>query len=105
MIFLFPGVANPDTFAHVMAGGQAVEMWDKSYTLGPRTPICFRGKNFVKLYDQDEQRLIATARRLGVKVIKVDRPGQQSQHIDLVGGPMRILLAQCVKHQEPEEKE
>jgi hypothetical protein len=90
---LFSGLLSDALKAHVLAGGQALEKWDKSYTLAPTAPLCFRGRDFVKLYDQDKLRLIATARRYGVKVIKVDRPGQLHQHIDLVGAPMRRALA------------
>lgn len=82
---------------HIKAGGQALEVWDKSFTYTPTAPRCFRGKNFAKLYDQDEQRLIATARRLGVRVIQVDRPGQIYQHIDLVGRPMQKALEEAKK--------
>lgn len=94
-IVLFEGLLTHEMRAHIKAGGQALELWDKSFTLHPRAPRCFRGKNFAKLYDQDEARLIATARRLGVRVIKVDRPGQEYQHIDLVGVPMRKAIAEA----------
>ena len=104
MIVLFKGLLSPERIAHVAAGGQALEKWDKSYTLSGNAPLCFRGKDFVKLYDQDELRLIATARRLGVRVIKVDRRADAtSQHIDLVGGPMRKVLAEAVQHQGSNE--
>jgi hypothetical protein len=96
-IVLFPGTGNPDALAHAASGGQSLEVWDKSYTYGPRAPRCFRGKDFCKLYDQDAERLAATARRLGVNVVKIDRPGQPSQHLDLVGGPMRRALAEAVE--------
>jgi hypothetical protein len=92
-LIIFPDLLMPEMVAHVKAGGQALEQWDKSYTYGPRAPACFRGKDFVKLYDQDKLRLIETARGFGVKVIKVDRPGTLYQHIDLVGAPMRKALA------------
>lgn len=95
-IILFPGNRTPACIAHVQAGGQALERWDKSYTLGPTAPRCFRGRDFAKLYDNDTPRLVATARRLGVRVIKVDRAGESgAQHIDLCGGPMRKALAEA----------
>jgi hypothetical protein len=96
-IVLFPGLRSADAIAHVEAGGQALELWDKSYTLGPRAPRCFRGKDFAKLYDADPVRLLATARRLGVRVVVIDREGdRRRQHVDLVGGPMRRALKEAV---------
>jgi hypothetical protein len=97
LIVLFPSVCSEGLDDFLRAGGRALEQWDKSYTYGPRAPACFVGKDFVKLYDQDEVRLIATARELGVRVVKVDRPGQIHQHIDLVGGPMRKALARAIR--------
>lgn len=95
MIVLFKGYLSPAMREHIAGGGQALELWDKSYTMTPTAPRCFRGRDFAKLYDRDELRLTATARRLGVRVIKVDRPGQPLQHIDLVGGPMRKAIAEA----------
>lgn len=92
---LFTGKLTDAMHAHVAADGQALEKWDKSYTLSQKAPVCFRGRDFVKLYDADEVRLIATARRLGVRIVKVDRPGTPNQHVDLVGGPMRRALAEA----------
>ncbi len=72
--------------AHAAAGGQAllVHAWG-----GPSRYGCFNGASVIgKLLDQDRARLVATARRLGVRRIVVDRPGQRGQHVDLVGGPL-----------------
>jgi hypothetical protein len=103
VIVLFPSTGNPDALAHAAAGGQSLEVWPKCYTYGPKAPRCFRGKDFCKLYDQDALRLTATARRLGVNVIKIDRPGQPGQHLDLVGGPMARALAEAVPAPEGEQ--
>jgi hypothetical protein len=64
------------------------------------SPLCFRvavsrGEDIGHLFDKDESRLVATAKRLGVRVIAIDRRGQPGQHIDLCGGPMRKALAEC----------
>lgn len=96
MIVFFPGKMSEAMIAYVAGGGQAIEKWEASYTLmQKRTPLCFRGKEFCKLYDADELRLIATARRLGVRVVKVDRRGDKYQHVDLIGGPMLRALAEA----------
>jgi hypothetical protein len=89
-MILFPGNRTPEAIQAINDGCQVLELWDKSFTMGPDAPACFRGKDFAKLYDNDKERLIKTARRLGVRVIVVDcedQPGRQ--HVDLVGGPMR----------------
>jgi hypothetical protein len=93
---LFAGQNNPEAIGHAAAGGQSLEQWPAWVTrLIPTAPRCFRGRPFAKLYDQDADRLRATARRLGVRVVKIDRPGRPEQHVDLVGGPMRKALAEC----------
>jgi hypothetical protein len=96
-LILFPGKRSAACIAHVEAGGQALEQWDKSYTMTPTAPRCFKGKDFAKLYDDNACRLRATARRLGVRVVKIDHPGEPGkQHVDLVGRPMRRALAEAV---------
>ena len=58
-----------------------------------RAPICFRGTNKIgKLFDQNRERLIATAKRFGVRVIKVDHDGDAYQHIDLIGAPLKRAI-------------
>lgn len=47
------------------------------------------------LIDLDKDRLIATVRRLGVRVIKVEREGEPLQHIDLCGKPLERARAMC----------
>jgi hypothetical protein len=65
-----------------------------------KAPACFRrevdaGRDIAHLFDQDENRLIATARKLGVRVILVERRGTIAQHIDLCSGPLRRALKMC----------
>jgi hypothetical protein len=88
-----------EAWDHAEAGGQALHThriivdWDKA-------PGCFKrevraGRDIAHLFDMDEIRLVATARKLGVKVILVERPGRRGQHIDLCGGPLRKALEAC----------
>ncbi|MDQ7832063.1 MAG: hypothetical protein RDU30_10035 [Desulfovibrionaceae bacterium] len=75
-----------EALAHAADGEQAllVHSWH-----GPSKYACFDGTPEIgKLFDQDSARLVATARRLGVRRVKVDRDGQPGQHVDLVGGPL-----------------
>jgi hypothetical protein len=81
------------------AGGQALHL--HNVIVDPdRAPRCFvqavrRGEWIAHLFDRDAERLRATARRLGVRVVSIDREGQDGQHIDLCGSPLRKALALC----------
>lgn len=88
-----------EAIAHAAEGGQALHThriivdWQKA-------PGCFKrevraGRDIAHLFDQDEDRLRKTARRLGVRVIVVERRGRPGQHIDLCSGPLRRALAEC----------
>ena len=58
------------------------------------TPSCFKGRGQIAhLFDMDRGRLISTARRLGVRVIRVEREGTHRQHIDLCGQPLARAVA------------
>jgi hypothetical protein len=83
--------------AYAAAGGQALHCHRIIFDDSPR---CFKaavaqGEDIGHLFDQDARRLVATARRLGVRVILVERRGTLGQHIDLCGAPMRRALAEC----------
>ena len=85
--------------AYAAAGGQAVHT---HRICGPNAPRCFlaairRGEDIAHLFDQDEGRLAATARKLGVRVVHIDRRGTPKQHIDLCGVPLRRALAMIEK--------
>lgn len=82
------------------AGGQALHLMPADFVAGVasarKSPSCFRGgREAAHLFDQDEVRLRATARRLGVKVLQVEKAGTPSQHIDLVGGPLNRAKGEC----------
>lgn len=83
---LFPRNSLPSALAHASSGEQAllVHGWGR-----PSRIACFDGAPEIgKLFDLDRDRLVSTARRLGVRRIVVDRDGQPGQHVDLVGGPL-----------------
>jgi hypothetical protein len=88
-----------EALAYAAAGGQALHL-HRIIVDRDRAPRCFvravdRGEQIAHLFDLDELRLVATARRLGVRVIKIDRPGSPRQHIDLCSGPLKKALAAC----------
>jgi hypothetical protein len=82
-----------EALAHAKTGGQALHC-HRIIPDRARAPRCFvaavdKGEDIAHLFDLDTERLKATARRLGVKVVFVDRGGTDSQHIDLCGLPLR----------------
>lgn len=86
-----------EAIAYASAGGQAVHLHQ---TCGPGAPACFRrdvaaGKDIAHLFDQDADRLVTTVRRLGVRVVVVEREGTDRQHVDLCGRPLERLLAEA----------
>lgn len=93
----------PEAIAHAAAGGQSLHL-HRIIVDRRKAPRCFvqavdRGEQIAHLFDQDEARLRQTARRLGVRVVVVERRGEEGQHVDLCGGPLRKALAEC----EPRE--
>jgi hypothetical protein len=78
-------------------GGQALHLMSGRYAyLRADTPQCFKGRSqLAHLFDQDPVRLAATARRFGVRVIRIERPGTLKQHIDLCAGPLLRAIAEA----------
>ena len=77
-------------------GGQALHL-HKIIVNKKTAPKCFvrdvnAGKCIAHLFDMDLKRLIKTAKSVGVRVIKIDREGTDSQHIDFCGKPLERLL-------------
>jgi hypothetical protein len=89
-----------EALAHAQSGGQALHMMSGSFAyLRADTPNCFKGRREIAhLFDQDRERLVTTARRLGVRVIKVEREGTLRQHIDLCGKPLERAQALVNSH-------
>lgn len=89
----------PDALLHSDAGGQALHLMPESYAhLRADTPACFKGRGpIAHLFDRDLARLIGKARKLGVKIIRVEREGTAKQHIDLCGVPLQRALLECAE--------
>ena len=76
-------------YDYAQQGGQALHLFSDPGVY-PGYPNCFkRSREAAHLIDYNINRLIATARRLGVRVIKVGRKSQRGQHIDLCGKPLQ----------------
>jgi hypothetical protein len=90
-----------EAVAHALAGGQALHL-HRIIVDDKAAPACFvaavrRGEDIAHLFDQNLARLGATARRLGVRVVKVESRGTVHQHVDLCGLPLRKAKAECRK--------
>lgn len=88
-----------EAIEHAAAGGQALHT-HRIIVDYDKAPRCFvaavnRGEDIAHLFDQDYFRLVKTVRRLGVRVVVVEREGTPRQHVDLCGGPLRKALAMC----------
>lgn len=82
-------------YEHAKKGGQALHLFG-SPGLSPGAPACFKRSNEAgHLFDYDRHRLIRTAKRFGVRIIKVSRLGRRGQHIDLCGRPLENAKAEC----------
>ncbi len=81
---------------HAWQGGQALHVWE-AVPGWPKAPGCFRRSRYwAHFFDADVKRLEETARRLGVRVIKIT-PGNRTRppHIDLCGAPLSKALREC----------
>jgi len=94
---VFPMMSIMDAYDHANAGGQALHL----HTINQGHPLFRRYPVIAHLFDQDKDRLIATAKRLGVRVIKVEYPGTHKQHIDLCGKPLEKAKAMAESEQVP----
>ena len=80
-------------YAHSKEGGQSLHL----HTLSAGHPLFKRYPVIAHLLDQDKERLIATAKSLGVRVIKIEHEGTIKQHIDLCGKPLERAKLKCQK--------
>jgi len=95
-----------EAWKHAEDGGQALHIHNIIVDYD-KAPSCFvreveSGRMIAHLFDKDRERLEKTARRLGVRVILVERPGKKGQHIDLCGGPLRKAIAECDQDRQGE---
>lgn len=90
---------------YARSGGQALHLHN---IITPNAPRCFKrdvdnGVMIAHLFDQDTDRLRQTARKLGVRVIKIDREGTDKQHIDLCGKPLTNCWGLGLVTDEPQQ--
>ena len=86
---LFEELQLMEAYAYAEQGGQTLHLFSDP-GIYPGAPNCFkRSREAAHLIDYDIDNLIATARRLGVRVIRIGRKGKRGQHIDLCGRPLQ----------------
>jgi hypothetical protein len=84
--------------AHAVAGGQALHL----HTFNDMGhPLFKRYSVIAHLFDQNKERLVKTARKLGVRVIVVEHEGEPGQHIDLCGKPLERAKAMAATVEAP----
>lgn len=85
-----------EAISYALEGGQALHVWQP---IGdwPNAPTVFKKNKqaWSHLFDQDRDRLIATAKKFGVRVILVHHEGTERQHIDLCGRPLGRAILRC----------
>ena len=90
---------------YAACGGQALHVWNGGQWPGD-APACFRRSPiWGHLMDQDEKRLVATARRLGVRRVVVSKRDRREQHVDLCGAPLRKAMAEAEKGGREKDRE
>jgi hypothetical protein len=80
---------------YAASGGQAVHLCSSAYVPPDAPRVFVQSREFAHLFDNDKCRLVATAKRLGVHVVVVDRDGMPGQHVDLVGAPLKRAIAEA----------
>ena len=90
-----------EAYTYAKEGGQALHLFSDPGVY-PGAPNCFkRSREAAHLFDYNTGRLIATARRLGVRVIKIGRKGSPGQHIDLCGRPLQRAKEEAAQNLLP----
>ena len=81
--------------AFAAGGGQGLHVFTGA-AAHPGAPVCFkRSEGAAHLFDGNKGRLLATAKALGVRRVKIELEGTDRQHVDLCGGPLRKAIGMC----------
>jgi hypothetical protein len=89
---LFTARQVREAIAFAKSGGQALHIHPFTSS-GVR--LFRRYPESAHLFDMDKERLIATSKSLGLKVIKIEREGTETQHIDLCARPLSRAKSMC----------
>ena len=82
---------------HALNGGQSLHVWTPPKGGWPGAPKCFmkNRERWGHLLDQNMDRLVSTARSLGVRRIVVAQLDRRTQHVDLCGKPLQEAIKKC----------
>jgi hypothetical protein len=84
-----------EAYKFATAGGQALHLFNDA-GIYPGAPAVFkRSRQAAHLFDQNTERLITTAKWLGVKKSRISHKGTPQQHIDLCGRPLKRAIKIC----------
>lgn len=86
-----------EAYEYASKGGQALHLF-MDPGIYPGAPAVFKkSRDAGHLFDNDKKRLILTARKLGVRIIKLGRENTKKQHIDLCGRPLQRAIETAKK--------
>lgn len=83
-----------EAMAFAADGGVAIHLHKIVF---PRSPACFKravaaGEDIAHVFCKDRELLETLARRHGVRVVKIEHPGTNRQHVDLCGKPLASMV-------------
>ncbi len=83
---------------HAKQGGQALHLMYATNWIS-NVPLAFkRHSKYGHLLDANYDRLVATAKRLGVRCVVVCCPGSKDkQHVDLCGAPLKKAITEAIR--------
>lgn len=94
-----------EAYAHALAGGVALHVCQSRGLVREGAPGCFqRSEQFAHLFDQNYDRLIGKAKRLGVRVVRPQHCGTYRQHVDLCGKPLERAIEWAHRWAEKEKQ-
>jgi len=81
---------------HARDGGQALHVFKAIEAWKAKAPAPFKATDtWAHLFDQDRERLEATAKALGVRQVFIHKAGTIGQHVDLCGKPLQKAIDIC----------
>lgn len=92
---------------HAESGGMALHVWKPSRSHGVSIFPGHEIPTVFKIHDKwghllcrDTDRLIATAKRLGIRMVVISKRGKRGQHVDLCGKPLEKAIVEAKKSEQ-----
>lgn len=104
---IFSALQVEEAIEFAAVGGQALHL-HRIIPDRDKAPRCFvqavdKGEDIAHLFDKNRDRLLETAKLLGVQVLHVDRDGTARQHIDLCGKPLAAAKTMAADYEYCEQ--